>query len=471
MLGLPVTIWRIAHSFIWSETVSIRRLLFDRLDAQQFEGSREHRLPVALFAWVERCPVNGSGNNRYEIYMNSTDNKRLGSMTAGERRAAVGLAAIFGSRMLGLFIILPVFVVYADQLAGSSPLLIGLAIGAYGLSQAILQIPFGLASDRFGRRPVIAAGLVLFIIGSIVAALSPHIYGVILGRVVQGSGAISAAVMALAADLTRDSQRTKIMAVIGISVGGAFMVALVLGPVVAAWGGLSGVFWTTALLALLALVLLITLVPRSDVAMTDAARVGFAEVLRNPDLLRLSGGIFVLHLILTAGFVVLPVLLRDYLDIGRAAHWKVYLPVLLLSIPAMVPVIAFGERRRKMHRVVPAVVLALALVELVLAFGLHSKVIILLALCAYFSAFNILEASLPSLVSRVAPARMKGAALGVYATAQFLGAFVGGVLGGALYGRFGIFAVFLMGALMALVWVAFSLGQNMPAPDGVERVI
>src|SRR5690625_339512 len=348
----------------------------------------------------------GIGINRNETYMNSTERKRLGSMTPIERRAAAGLAAIFGSRMLGLFIILPVFVVYADQLQGSSPMLIGIAIGAYGLSQAILQIPFGLASDRFGRRPVIAAGLLLFMLGSIVAAVSPHIYGVILGRIIQGSGAISAAVMALAADLTRDSQRTKIMAIIGISVGGAFMVALVLGPLLASWGGLSGVFWATALLALLALVLLISLVPRPQASPTDAARTGFGPMLRSPDLLRLSAGIFILHLILTAGFVALPVLLRDYLELARHAHWQVYLPVLLLSVPVMIPVIAFGERRRKMHRVVPAVVLALALIEAVLALGLKSKLVILLVMWAYFSAFNILEASLPSLVSRVAPAEM-----------------------------------------------------------------
>lgn len=397
--------------------------------------------------------------------MNSTERKRLGSMTPIERRAAAGLAAIFGSRMLGLFIILPVFVVYADQLQGSSPMLIGIAIGAYGLSQAILQIPFGLASDRFGRRPVIAAGLLLFMLGSIVAAVSPHIYGVILGRIIQGSGAISAAVMALAADLTRDSQRTKIMAIIGISVGGAFMVALVLGPLLASWGGLSGVFWATALLALLALVLLISLVPRPQASPTDAARTGFGPMLRSPDLLRLSAGIFILHLILTAGFVALPVLLRDYLELARHAHWQVYLPVLLLSVPVMIPVIAFGERRRKMHRVVPAVVLALALIEAVLALGLKSKLVILLAMWAYFSAFNILEASLPSLVSRVAPAEMKGAALGIYSTAQFLGAFAGGVLGGALYGRFGVPAVFAMGALAALIWFGISLRQNVPMPS------
>lgn len=402
--------------------------------------------------------------------MNSTDDNRLGSMTAGERRAAVGLAAIFGSRMLGLFIILPVFAVYADQLAGSTPMLIGLAIGAYGLSQAILQIPFGLLSDRFGRRPVIVAGLLLFIVGSIVAALSTHIYGVILGRVIQGSGAISAAVMALAADLTRDSQRTKIMAVIGISVGGAFMLALALGPLVAGWGGLSGVFWVTAALALLALALLLTLVPRGG-ATVAAERAGFGQVLRNPDLLRLSGGIFILHLILTAGFVVLPVVLQDHLGIARNAHWQVYLPVLLLSIPAMVPVIAFGERRRSMHRVLPGVVLALALIELVLAFGLGSKALIVLAMWGYFVAFNILEASLPSLVSRAAPAQMKGAALGVYSTSQFIGAFCGGLLGGGLYGHFGVSGVFLMGALAAAVWFVFALGLNMPATGAGEHSV
>lgn len=396
--------------------------------------------------------------------MSSTDETRLGSMTSGERRAAVGLAAIFGSRMLGLFIILPVFAVYADQLEGSTPALIGLAIGAYGLSQALLQIPFGLLSDRWGRRPVIAAGLLLFILGSIVAALSPHIYGVILGRLLQGSGAISAAVMALAADLTRDSQRTKIMAVIGISVGGAFMLALGLGPLVASWGGLSGVFWATALLAALALLLLLTLVPQSDIRI-DTGRSDFGAVLRNPDLLRLSGGIFILHLILTAGFVALPMVLQDHLEVGRAGHWKVYLPVLLLSVPAMVPVIAYGERRRQMHKVLPAVVLALALIELVLAFGLASKWVIVLALWAYFSAFNILEASLPSLVSRAVPARVKGAALGVYSTSQFLGAFVGGVLGGSLFGHFGVSAVFLMSAALAGVWFVFARGQNAVASE------
>lgn len=404
--------------------------------------------------------------------MRSTEVNRLGSMTAAERRATVGLAAIFGARMLGLFIILPVFTVYADQLAGSTPALIGLAIGAYGLSQAILQIPFGIASDRFGRRPVIAVGIVLFALGSVVAALSPHIYGVILGRVIQGSGAISAAVMALAADLTRETQRTKIMAIIGMSVGAAFMVALVLGPLVAGIGGLSGVFWTTAVLALLALALLLLLVPGSQRVEADPTRTSFRDALHNPDLLRLNGGIFVLHLILTAGFVVLPVVLQQQLDVARDAHWKVYLPVLLLSVPPMIPVIAYGERRRQMHRVLPIVVLALAVVELVLALGLNSSLLVLVALWAYFAVFNILEASLPSLVSRVAPAQMKGAALGIYSTSQFLGAFLGGVLGGALFGRFGVSSVFLMGAVAAAAWFVFALGQNMPTQSAaVERPI
>jgi predicted MFS family arabinose efflux permease len=245
----------------------------------------------------------------------------------------------------------------------------------------------------------------------------------------------------------------------------------VLGPVVAGWGGLSGVFWTTAVLALVAVALLMTVVPRGPHAVTDATRTGFGDVLRNPDLLRLNGGIFVLHLILTAGFVVLPVVLQEHLAVARDAHWKVYLPVLLLSVPAMVPVIAFGERRQRMHRVLPAVVLGLALVELVLALGLHSPTVLLAALWAYFAAFNILEASLPSLVSRAAPVRMKGAALGVYSTSQFLGAFLGGVLGGGLFGRFGASGVFLMSAVAAAVWFVFAMGQARPALESAERSI
>lgn len=379
-------------------------------------------------------------------------------MTGLERRAAAGLAAIFGSRMLGLFLILPIFSLYADQLGGSTPTLIGLAIGAYGLSQALLQIPMGLASDRFGRRPVIILGLLVFALGSVVAAMSTHIYGVILGRALQGSGAIAAAVMALAADLSRDSQRTKMMAAIGMSVGAAFMLAMVLGPLFAHWTGLSGVFWITALLALAALVLFLVLVPRPPARVQAEGRLGFAGVLRHRGLQRLTLGILLLHFILTAGFVALPLVLQDNLGLAREAHWQVYVPVLLLSVVGMVPVIVLGERRWGVQRVLPLAVALLLAAELGLAAGLRAPVLLLAALWLYFTAFNILEASLPSLVSRVAPPQTKGAALGVYSTAQFLGAFLGGVAGGFVYGRFDLVGVFVLGAIAAAAWLPLSLG-------------
>lgn len=392
-------------------------------------------------------------------------------MTALERRASVGLASIFAMRMLGLFLVLPVFALYAGDLSGSTPMLIGLAIGAYGLTQACLQIPLGLASDRWGRRPVIVAGLLLFALGSVLAAVSESIYGVIVGRALQGSGAIAAAVMALAADLTRDSQRTKIMAVIGMSIGGSFLLALVLGPVVAAWWGLSGVFWITAGLALAGIVVMYTVVPQPVPVQIEAAvplREQLRVVLRDRDLTRLDVGIFILHMILTASFVVLPVALRDGFSLPNEAHWRVYIPVLLASVVAMVPVLAVGERRRQMHRVLAFVVLGLAIAELGLALALRLDPIWLLAaLWLFFSAFNICEASLPSLVSRYAPAASKGTALGIYSTSQFFGAFVGGVVGGALFGAFGVQSVFVFCALGALVWFTVTYGLKAPAGGGV----
>jgi len=400
--------------------------------------------------------------------MNDTGaTRRADAMTSVERRAAAGLAAIMASRMLGLFLILPIFALYAPELSGATPTLIGLAIGAYGLSQALLQIPMGAASDRWGRQPVIVAGLLLFVAGSAVAALSEHIYGVIAGRLLQGAGAISAAVMALAADLTRESQRTKIMASLGVSIGGSFMLAMVLGPLLAGWIGLSGVFWSMALLAVAAIALLLVLVPKPTRAAAPTAgplMPQIAQVLRDPRMLRLNFGIFALHAILTAGFVALPVLLQDELGLGREAHWQFYVPILLLSVLGMVPVIMIGERRKRMPQVLAGAVLTLVLVELALAVAGGWPPLMLAALWLYFTAFNVLEASLPSLVSKVAPARVKGAALGVYATTQFLGAFLGGAVGGALFGRFGVQGVFLGCALLAGLWLASALGLKVPPP-------
>ncbi|KAB7622912.1 MFS transporter [Alkalilimnicola sp. S0819] len=382
-------------------------------------------------------------------------------MMPAERRATFGLASIFGLRMFGLFLILPVFSLHGGELQGATPMLIGLALGAYGLTQALLQIPMGWASDHWGRRPVIITGLLVFALGSVLAALSESIYGVIAGRALQGGGAIAAAVMALASDLTRDSQRTKAMAVIGMSVGGAFLAALVVGPLMAASLGLAGLFWLTALLALAALLVLWLGVPEGEAR--PAVRTGpgprFREMLRDRNLWRLDLGIFVLHLILTAGFVALPLLLRDRLGLPGEAHWRVYVPVLLLSVVALVPAIGFGERRGRMHQLVPGTVLALLMALLLLALA-PGAAWLWFALWLYFSAFNILEASLPSLISRFVDPSARGRALGVYSTAQFAGAFVGGLAGGLLYGLGGSSLLFLGLAALCVPWLLATLGMG-----------
>ncbi|RFA37954.1 MFS transporter [Alkalilimnicola ehrlichii] len=393
-------------------------------------------------------------------------------MTARERRATLGLASVFSMRMLGLFLVLPVFALYAHELAGATPMMIGLAIGAYGLTQALLQIPLGMASDRWGRRPVIVAGLLLFALGSVVAALSESIYGVIAGRALQGTGAVAAAAMAMAADLTRDSQRTKIMAVIGISIGFSFLLALMLGPVIAGWWGLSGVFWFTAVMALAGIGVMYLLVPTPEQAPAPAGMAVSEQgrlwaVFKEPNLFRLDSGIFVLHLILTASFVVMPIALRDQLGVADNAHWRVYIPVLLASVVGMVPLLALGERRRQMHRLLGYVVLMLAAASFLLAFSVTAGVAWLwFALWLYFVAFNTLEASLPSMVSRYAPLEAKGAAMGVYSTSQFFGAFVGGVAGGGLYTGLGIEGVFAFCGVIALGW--FFLARGLSAPVQTE---
>lgn len=398
------------------------------------------------------------------------------AMNGQEWRAASGLAAIFGLRMLGLFLILPVFALYGDELAGATPTLVGLAIGIYGLTQALLQIPLGSLSDRIGRRPVILGGLLVFVAGSALAAVADSIYLVILGRALQGAGAVAAAILSLAADLSREQQRTKVMAIIGISVGAAFMLALVAGPVIAAAYGLAGVFWTTAALAGAAIALLYAVVPpgaRPRVRPeTSVQRRALGRVLTDPDLLRLDAGIFVLHMVMTASFVVFPLVLREQLGLANGDHWQVYIPVLLASVLVMGPVIGMGEKRRIMHRLLGGIVLALAIADGVLASFLATPPVILFAMWLFFAAFNILEAALPSLVSRFAPTEARGTALGVYSAAQFAGAFVGGLGGGWLHGAVGVNGVFAGCAAMAAIWFVVALGLRAPADsrDDIEGV-
>ena len=379
-------------------------------------------------------------------------------MTAREQRAALSLSVIFALRMLGLFMILPVFALYAEHLSGVTPLLIGMAIGVYGLTQALFQIPFGMLSDRFGRKPVIALGLLIFAAGSAVAALSTSIEGVILGRALQGMGAIAAAVMALAADLTSEEHRTKAMGIIGMSIGMSFIAAMVAGPILNEWISVPGIFWLIAILALLGIGVLYLGVPDPGQPHfhldAEAEPAQFKTVLRDGQLLRLDFGILVLHMVLTATFVVVPLKLRDMGLLG-ADHWQLYLPVMVLAMLAMVPFIIIAEKRHQLKNVFLGAIALLLIAELLLMQPAQSLLFVGLVLWLFFTAFNLLEASLPSLVSKTAPADAKGTAMGIYSSAQFFGAFLGGVLGGWAYGQWGMDGAFaLCAGLIALWWLA-----------------
>lgn len=374
-----------------------------------------------------------------------------------ERRAALSLALIYMVRMLGLFIILPVFALFASDFDKSTPFLIGLALGIYGLFQAVLQIPFGLLSDRIGRKKTIAMGLVLMIIGSVVAALADSIYMVIVGRALQGAGAIAAALMALAADLSRDEQRTKMMATLGASIGFSFLLAMLLGPLLINVFSVSMLFWFTAALSIFALVMLFTIVPDPQAsgfsADTSVNTATLRELVSNKQLLRLDVSIFFLHLLITATFVAVPLLLRDNAKLLQGDHWQVYLPAMLLSVLVMVPMIIVAERFRRMRHVLLACVIGMLVTQVLFASVPTSWLVLFACVVLFFCFLNTLEALLPSLVSRVAPAGSRGSANGIYSSSQFLGAFVGGAGGGWLLGAVGFGGLFLAMAGVCVVWL------------------
>jgi len=370
-------------------------------------------------------------------------------------------------RMLGLFLVLPVLALYADGLPGSTPLLIGLAVGIYGLTQALLQIPAGALSDRIGRRPVIIVGLLLFAAGSVLAALADTAFWLIVGRALQGSGAISAAVTAWVADGTRDDQRTKAMAILGMSIGFSFMLALVLGPVLAGWIGVDGIFWLTASLALLATVLIAGNRALAAIELPKTASRGWRTApseIFNRDLLRLDAGIFFLHAILTATFIAVPFVLRDGLSLAVAEHWQVYLGVMVASLVLLVPAVKLSRQSKWQRGLFILAVAVIVLVSIVLAAAPVAWITVLVLLWLFFGAFNFLEASLPTLVSRqVDPAR-KGAALGVYSTSQFLGAFVGALMAGWLLEVYGLRAIFIANGVFAALWLLIAVRQRFAAP-------
>jgi MFS family permease len=386
-------------------------------------------------------------------------------LTALERRTAISLALVFAFRMLGLFMLIPVFAIYGKDLIGFSPLWIGLAIGAYGLTQAVLQIPMGWLSDRWGRHQVMLLGLGMFAVGSVVSALAESVYMVTFGRVLQGMGAISGAVLALASDLTREEQRPKVMAIIGMTIGLSFAVAMILGPLIAAQTGLSGIFWFTAALAVCGVLIVSLLVPKAVSQASGAealAKPGFiADLFRHPQLMQLNLGVLVLHLLLTAVFVVVPQRLLDQ-QLASDSHWQVYLPVLIGAFILMVPLMILAMRKQQ-EKGYFLFAIGLLIVSLLLMLSQPALSSTVLALLLFFIGFNYLEASMPALVSRIAPAGQKGTAMGIYASAQFFGAFLGGVIGGAISGAYGGLTVFAVTAGIGLIWLLIARTLAVPA--------
>lgn len=394
--------------------------------------------------------------------MNSID-----KMTPSEIRATVSLASIYGLRMLGMFLILPIFAIYASTLPEKpSSLMIGLALGAYGLTQALFQLPFGMASDKFGRKPMIYIGLAIFAVGSMVAALAINIETIIIGRAIQGAGAVSAVVTALVADLTRDENRTKAMATIGGTIGIAFALSLVGGPLLNQWIGVPGIFAMTALLTLAAIAVVKFVVPdpvhshyHSD---ASAAPAKLKDVLKNAQLLRLNYGIFALHAAQMAMFVVVPFAIVKSSGMHENQHWQIYLPVLIASFILMVPAIIYAEKQSKIKLIFVSAIAVMFVAQLMFAASIQHFWGIVVSLTMYFIAFNVLEASLPSIISKIAPAAAKGTAIGVYNTSQSLGIFVGGVFGGYLSHIYGFSSVFIFCSIMMFLWLVLAFSMQPP---------
>ena len=400
------------------------------------------------------------------------------SMSAAELKAALSLASVFFLRMLPLFMILPVLSLSENTYMYATPQLLGLALGIYGLTQASLQIPFGMLSDRWGRKPIIVLGLIIFGIGSLIAATADSVHGLLVGRALQGAGAVAAAIMALAADLTRKECRTKAMACIGISIGAAFSIAFILGPLLYAYIGIKGLFYLSACLSILAIITLLTIVPSPTKKVRNVNPPNLREiksVLVNASLIKLNISIFSSHLILMANFVAIPITLRDSMQLPTISHWQVYLTAIFASLFIMVPFIMFGERLKKENLFLILSILLIMLSQIGLAlFGLSLNFIIIF-LILFFGAFNYLEALLPSKVSKTTQKNTKGTALGVYSTSQFIGIFIGGLSGGFFYQQFGPVSVHLFCLFITFLWLLlmlfFSKNENLGKNELEEEAV
>jgi len=383
-----------------------------------------------------------------------------------EARAVSALSFLYAFRMLGLFMVLPILVLYGNQYEGATPVMLGLALGVYGLTQALFQIPLGMLSDFIGRKLVICAGLLVFALGSAIAAMADNITWLIIGRALQGSGAIASTIMALVSDITRDENRTKAMASIGASIGVAFSLAMILGPYLGGVGGLSLVFYVCAGLAIMGIAIVVWLVPTPATLTQNRESAPIPKllkaVLKNNELMRLNVGVFVLHALLMLSFLVWPAIMEQDLGLARSHHWAVYLGLVVCAMAIIVPLIIISERKQKIKPVFISGVLALVISMCIFAVLPIGHWGFWLCMVVFFTAFNLLEATLPSLVSKVSPVGSRGTAMGIYASSQFFGAFIGGFGGGVLLNHFGMSGVFLGGGILALAWLFVAIFMARP---------
>lgn len=386
--------------------------------------------------------------------------------TQTERRAVFSLSLIMGLRMIGLFMVLPIFALYAKHLPHATPLLIGLALGVYGLTQAIFQIPFGALSDKLGRKPIICAGLIIFGIGSMIAAFSDNIYLLILGRAIQGAGAVGSTILAMIADLTREEQRTKSMALTGMTIGLSFSLAMFIGPFLSRWFDIHDLFFLASVFGVVGVYILLLLTPTPVQSRwhrdTEPELSAFKGLLLNNDLQKLYGGIFFLHAIFTASFIAIPITLQQTVGLASNQQWHYFLPALLFAFVVSLSAIGFAESKQKAKPFFLGGISTIAVAELCLWATPLNHTLALIGLCLFFAGFTLLEAFLPSLVSRTAPATRKGSAMGIYSCAQFSGIFTGGLLGGWLFGHFHFTGVFLLCLALCLTWLGFAIKMRAP---------